>query len=85
MMSMEDLRLNCSVCGTYSLSLKKNIRLLPEPHVSWECNLCYPIKYEMALEIMRRDLQPCQNCGMYTKRIPVCSTECLIQKELDNG
>jgi len=76
---------NCSVCSTYYLNLIKNIRLLPEPHMSWDCNLCFPIGDKQALEIQRRDLQPCANCGMYTKRVPVCSTECLIQKELDNG
>lgn len=81
-MNIEGTRFTCSVCGTYSLKLSKNIRLLPEPHMSWECNLCYPIKDGMALGIMRRDLQPCKNCGMYTKRGPVCSLECLIQKEI---
>lgn len=84
-MNTEGTRFTCSVCSTYSLNLKRNMRLKPEPHTSWECNLCYPIEDDMALEIVRRDLKPCQNCGMYTKRIPVCSTECLIQKELDRN
>jgi hypothetical protein len=83
-MNMEVTRFTCSVCGTYSIGLTTHLRLLPEPYISWDCILCFPIQDAKALEIQRRDLQPCSNCGMFTKRIPVCSTECLIQKELDN-
>lgn len=73
----------CSICGT-AAPLEKNIRLIPEPYASWDCIFCFPVKDLQALEIKKRDLRPCQNCGILTKRIPVCSTECLIQKELDN-
>ena len=78
------MHLSCTVCGTYSIGLKSNLRLLPEPHISWDCIFCFPIQDLPAIEIQKRNLQACACCGMLTKRIPVCSTECLIQKELDN-
>lgn len=80
----------CSVCGTVSSFLNKKIRLLKEPHISWDCYSCVFLTDEKALEVQLRDLQSCSNCQTLTKKlsvdsIPLCSVECLVQKELDNG
>jgi hypothetical protein len=79
----------CSVCGTVSPSLVQRLRLLLEPHMSWECSYCSQLSDKDSVEVHSRDLQPCINCQILTKRfsigrVPMCSTECLVQKGLDN-
>jgi hypothetical protein len=79
----------CSVCSTVSSYLTKKLRLLPEPHMSWDCYSCVFLPDEQVVEVQKRDLQPCINCHTLTKKLsvdssPMCSVECLVQKELDN-
>jgi hypothetical protein len=78
----------CSVCGTVSSYLVKKVRLLPETHMSWDCYSCSYLTDEIVLEIQSRNLQHCINCQTLTKKLstdskPICSMECLVQKEID--
>lgn len=81
------LKKYCSICGTISTKLERVTRLFPEPHISFDCKSCSILSDSNAIIVQSRPLQFCINCQTPTKKLsvdkePICSVECLVQKEL---